>query len=353
MNEFEKIAKVYNRLKDQESKDIFDLHIKMNLKPDMRWKMPMSFLHGDISLSFFDEWYQDKKRKDIVVYGGGTVGAYTVELLMAANKEVRYVCETNPQADYLILSNGVKIPIIDLDSLTKLNNVIVVIGSILYTQDIYELCLYRGIRQDSIFYPPRRFLLGYDKNQYFDFFKPNQNEIFVDVGAYDGSSSLGFVDWCNGLYDGIYIFEPNRKNINFIKNLLENNGVTNHKIIAKGAWDKDAELSFVVDDYNAGASKIDERAKGIATVPVTSIDNALSGKRITFIKMDIEGSEYQALWGAKDTIKHWHPRLAISVYHKQDDFYEIPNLLLSIDDTYNIAFRVYTSDVEDVIMYAW
>ena len=58
---------------------------------------------------------------------------------MAANKEVRYVCETNPQADYLILSNGVKIPIIDLDSLTKLNNVIVVIGSILYTQDIYEL----------------------------------------------------------------------------------------------------------------------------------------------------------------------------------------------------------------------
>lgn len=77
MNEFEKIAKVYNRLKDQESKDIFDLHIKMNLKPDMRWKMPMSFLHGDISLSFFDEWYQDKKRKDIVVYGGDSWRIYS------------------------------------------------------------------------------------------------------------------------------------------------------------------------------------------------------------------------------------------------------------------------------------
>lgn len=284
---------------------------------------------------------------------GGTVGTYTVELLMAAKKEVRYVCETNPKNDYLIASNSVKIPIIDLDSLTKLNDVIVVIGSILYTQDIYELCLYRGISQDSIFYPPRRFLLGYDKNQYFDFFNPNQNEIFVDVGAYDGGSSLGFIDWCNGLYDGIYIFEPNRKNIDSIESLLEKQDVTNLQIIDKGAWNKEAELSFIVDNYNAGASRIDERVKGIATVPVTSIDNVLSGKRITFIKMDIEGSEYQALQGAKETIKHWHPRLAISVYHKQDDFYEIPNLLLSIDDTYNIAFRVYTSDVEDVIMYAW
>ncbi len=45
------------------------------------------------------------------------------------------------------------------------------------------------------------------------------------------------------------------------------------------------------------------------TVPVRRIDDIVAGRRIDFIKMDIEGSEYKALLGAAETLKQKPPIL--------------------------------------------
>jgi hypothetical protein len=68
-------------------------------------------------------------------------------------------------------------------------------------------------------------------------------------------------------------------------------------------------------------------------VPLTTIDHLveeLKLDRVDFIKMDIEGSEYRALEGARNTIARFHPRLAIAAYHLPTDNQSIPQLVQSI-----------------------
>ena len=275
-----------------------------------------------------------------------------MELLIAAGKNVSYICETAPRNEYVEISDGRKIPVISLDELADRNDCAIVIGSMNYTHEMYERCLRKFIPADLLYYPARRFLWGCNNNQYFDFFEPKQGEVFVDAGAYDGMTSVMFSKWCNNSHDGIYLFEANVANEQTIHDVLTKNNINKTDVIMKGTWSDDMELSFEKNNYLAAGSRINTTLKN-NIISVTAIDNVLKNKKATFIKMDVEGSEYQSLLGCKDTIKWCHPRMAISVYHLSEDIYEIPNLLFAIDDTYRIAFRVYASNFEEIIMYAW
>ena len=88
------------------------------------------------------------------------------------------------------------------------------------------------------------------------------------------------------------------------------------------------------------------------------IQNRKWGKRCggggvaTFIKMDIEGGELSALRGAKKTIENYHPKLAICVYHKPEDMWEIPNYVLSLDTSYQLYFRHYNFSKSETVMFA-
>ena len=62
-------------------------------------------------------------------------------------------------------------------------------------------------------------------------------------------------------------------------------------------------------------------------IEADSIDNKLNGRKATYIKMDVEGSELESLKGSSKTIRKYRPRLAISLYHKPEDVFEIPVFL--------------------------
>ena len=72
---------------------------------------------------------------------------------------------------------------------------------------------------------------------------------------------------------------------------------------------------------------------------------------LTFLKMDIEGTELLALEGASQTISRCKPRMAICVYHNASDLWRIPQKVLSIFDGYDIYLRHYTEGVTETVMF--
>lgn len=73
---------------------------------------------------------------------------------------------------------------------------------------------------------------------------------------------------------------------------------------------------------------------------------------VSFIKMDIEGAEYKAIRGAAKLIERCKPKLAISIYHKVEDIWELPELILKICPDYRLYMRHYSIAQAETVLYA-
>lgn len=236
----------------------------------------------------------------------------------------------------------------------------VVVGSFVNRSSYWHLMekLHKdGLRESIIDLTELERKLG--SQQYFDFFQYNGGrESFVDAGVYDLTSSMNFISWCHGNYDKIFAFEPDR--INYDNCMKKAGNFKNVNIIMKGVFDRKEELKFYA--IGGGTSQIEAEETGYAVngntlsndkIDVIDMDTELNGEKVTFIKMDIEGSEAKALLGAKNIIMSQKPKLAICVYHKLEDIMELPSLLLDMNSDYKIAFRQYHISGNETVMYAW
>ncbi len=202
------------------------------------------------------------------------------------------------------------------------------------------------------------------KTQYFfnDFFNYSENEVFVDCGAYNGDTIRKFKKYMktrgkNGAGGGIrkiVAFEPDTNNYNDL--------VRNHPdivAIQAGAWDKDGELSFLTGRpsgsemlFDTSKINIINKQEDIIKVPVKSIDNTEECRDATFIKMDIEGSEYNALLGAHKVIVTNKPKLAICIYHSDEDMLRIAELLHKMVPEYRFYIRQHSNTSCETVLYA-
>ncbi len=87
-------------------------------------------------------------------------------------------------------------------------------------------------------------------------------------------------------------------------------------------------------------------------IPVCALDEICVDNDVSFIKMDIEGSEKNALIGAENTIRRCKPKLAISIYHKNEDIWELPEMILQMNENYRLYLRHYSLAGEDTVLYA-
>ena len=218
-----------------------------------------------------------------------------------------------------------------------------------------SLLIKQGIDKNKIIH-----IVNLDELQYFDSSVvpehcKNNQEIFIDGGCLNMETSINFIRYCNNELDKIYAFEPNSECANMCKNIKESNEKLKNKaqVIEKGLWSKESNLSFKLG--LCGDSRITENGEGTNTsIAVTSIDKILKGERSSFIKMDIEGAELEALRGAKNTIQKYHPKLAISVYHKPEDIITIPSFIKSISPSYHLYLRNYHMlDMTETVLYAF
>jgi FkbM family methyltransferase len=93
-------------------------------------------------------------------------------------------------------------------------------------------------------------------------------------------------------------------------------------------------------------------AVSVRTVTLDDVVREEELERVDFIKMDIEGSELSALRGSEETLKRFRPKLAISVYHQLEDFWNIPQYLDSLDLGYRFHLRHFTIHAEETVLFA-
>ncbi len=166
---------------------------------------------------------------------------------------------------------------------------------------------------------------------YSDILKLTQDDVIVDLGAYNGDTVQEFIEATGGKVKKIFAIEPDRKN--FAK--LEKN--TSHLSfvdrINAAAYSEDTTLFF---KKAAGRqSKISDQGEEIRAIKVDTV----IAEPITMLKMDIEGSELHAIEGAKETITKQKPKLYICAYHKNEDMFTLPLKIKAIRLDYKFYFR--------------
>jgi FkbM family methyltransferase len=178
-----------------------------------------------------------------------------------------------------------------------------------------------------------------------------EDDVYADAGAFDGKTVVDFILYTKGKYKKIYAFEPDA--INYFSLNRELADCRDTVAIQAGLSDVDGRRAF--DARGTQSSKIvaddDAAEASFAEIRTVRLDT-YAKKSVTFIKMDIEGEEYKALLGARETIREQRPKLAISVYHNDDDLVKIPLLIHETVPAYRFFLRHHTTLSVDTVLYA-
>lgn len=190
----------------------------------------------------------------------------------------------------------------------------------------------------------------------------NTGGVILEGGVFDGADSVNFYNFFKNMSTKIIGFEPfmdaykNGPHYNF----LSQKGM---EVYPLALWNNNSELTFRKNLISPSSSSIsgsmdliESPNTEITKVKTITLDSFIENnniKNISLIKMDIEGAEMEALNGAKKTIKNFKPNLAISIYHKKEHLYEIPELLKMYNPDYKFALGFYSPTFIDTVLYAF
>lgn len=185
---------------------------------------------------------------------------------------------------------------------------------------------------------------------------PARHDHVVDAGSLFGDTAVAFAT-AVGNEGHIYAFDPLESHGEIILHNIAQNGLEDRidffpvalNAIANEAPGPVMEKQIVNPGYNCYT------AVGSDLLPFRTIDGLVASRdieRVDFLKMDIEGFELAALKGAEKTLCEFQPKLAISIYHKFSDFFEISSFIHSLDLGYRIYLDHYTIHSEETVLYA-
>lgn len=178
-------------------------------------------------------------------------------------------------------------------------------------------------------------------NRFFNYFDLDlipfsHDEVIVDLGCYTGDTIIDYFKTYGLIgYKKIYCFDIFEDVLNKVKNNLKN--FKNIEFIKKAICNHRGKVSLFSNQFDS-SNRI--TYEGDNLIDSNTLDNEITEK-ITMIKMDIEGSEYEALLGSKEHIKNDKPKLLISIYHGFDDVWRIIKLIDSFNSDYKYYLRYY------------
>lgn len=183
--------------------------------------------------------------------------------------------------------------------------------------------------------------------------KPRPGDHLIDAGACFGDTALAFAASA-GSAGHVYAFDMVPTHCRIMQRNLDMNPSLAGRITllpcGLSAIDRNAGTTPVEDIGINPAAHLD-----LDNYPVRRIDSLVDEgiiERVDFIKMDVEGSELDALCGAEESLKRWRPRLAISIYHRPEDYFSIIRYLSWLDLGYSFFIDHYTIHSEETVLYA-
>ncbi len=191
-----------------------------------------------------------------------------------------------------------------------------------------------------------------EEKQYFldSLYRIDEHEVFVDCGAYTGDTAEQLI----------------RKNPAFSKIIAIEADPQNFERLSKWVGTLDSRIASKISALNTavGATRGQLRFQangtdgarlatdGNVVVDCIPIDDLAPAAAATFIKMDIEGAELDALEGARRSIQTDRPILSICAYHKQDDLWRIPLFISTMVEDYRFFLRPHEADGKELVCYA-
>lgn len=168
---------------------------------------------------------------------------------------------------------------------------------------------------------------------------------YVDGGAYHGDSLRALMEHGVSL-DRTLLFEPDPGN--YSKLTREVRSADIQSICLPLALSDRYQLQR----FSGGQGEAAHLSlEGDCTIATVALDDVLFGQKVDFIKLDVEGSEADALKGAKETLRTQRPVLAISCYHKPEDLWSLPDLIDSLVSDYRLHFRQHAFNSFDLVLY--
>jgi FkbM family methyltransferase len=190
-------------------------------------------------------------------------------------------------------------------------------------------------------------------DQYFpdDLFTMRQGEVFVDCGAFDGDTIRSLLKRSTD-FGKIIALEPDPLSFQRLQQCVSELPATIHSRISLGEVAAGAAQGTIhfASDGTTGAKMLEQ---GGTEVACDRLENILAGLGPTYVKLDVEGAENDALRGASGILARGEAIWAVCVYHKQNDLWHLPLLLRSsVPADYQLFLRKHGGEIFDTVCYA-
>lgn len=295
---------------------------------------------------------QLENKKNIVLFGGGIRCVRLIRELCSRNIKIVAVIDNdkNKQGSSI---DGIPILSFDEINIKKVDCFIITPSKEDVINQLYSQIIQGGGYPENIIRYQDYLVSKLEEIQYFDsdIIKFQKQEIFCDVGAHNLETSIKFWKKCtaSGTEEvKVYAFEAIPEYFMRCKDIRDQYEHLNIHLYNAAVWNENTKLHFIRDGQ---ASRVARDTYDVEVEAVT-LDSCLVNDKVTFIKMDIEGSEQQALQGAKEIIRLNKPKMAISVYHRKNDLIEIPLFIKRLVPEYKLYLRHYSNSPSETVLYA-
>ena len=186
-----------------------------------------------------------------------------------------------------------------------------------------------------------RYLWNSESNKasvYKDILDCDNIKSYLDLGAYNGDTVREMISY-NPRLEKVIALEPDARNFRKLTEYAQTTDI-DIKCINSGAWNECTTLLFDASgNRNAGVVTQGNIVSRIKEASVVSVDSVLDGERVDYIKYDVEGSEREALLGSAQTIRIHSPKLLVSLYHRSEDIFALPELVKELNSDYSLYLR--------------